>query len=329
VQLYDGQSGKREYKSFDSEKEATLFYKSALRKITMIQGPPISEVMTRYKKYLHEKGNKQLSIDTTMHRLGQFFSEDSLPFQTLTERNIEVLYAERRASLKTDSHRNELAEVKTFFRWAVKNRFIRTNPAEHVEPTGKRHKGKPQLRVHEAKLFLDRALESAQTSDGALAVSLALLLGLRSSEIRNLTVRDIDRFSRVLVVENAKTSAGNRRVEIPTIIWPYLEARLHNKNPFDPLFPSNSQDGFHLKGWVCQNTKRICKELGIAEVSAHGLRGTHATISQEAGISGHAIAKQLGHESERTTFEHYIAPGTQEKTRQNSVLRVLEGGQQG
>jgi len=58
----------------------------------------------------------------------------------------------------TDTHRNELAEVKTFLRWCVKKGHLRKNPAEEIEGIGKRKKGKPQLRAGEAVEFLERAL---------------------------------------------------------------------------------------------------------------------------------------------------------------------------
>jgi integrase len=40
-------------------------------------------------------------------------------------------------------------------------------------------------------------------------------------------------------------------------------------------------------------------------VSPHGLRGTHAKIAREVGMSGIALAHAMGHESESTTTEHY------------------------
>jgi hypothetical protein len=115
VELYDGQTGKRERKSFASEEEAWLFHKSALKEIAMIQGPSTGEVMIQYEKFLHQKGNKPASVSSTIQRLTRFFGECQPSFAKFTTGMIEELYANRRANLKADSHRNELAEVKTFF----------------------------------------------------------------------------------------------------------------------------------------------------------------------------------------------------------------------
>jgi len=40
-------------------------------------------------------------------------------------------------------------------------------------------------------------------------------------------------------------------------------------------------------------------------VPAHGLRGTHARLAVEAGISGDVLAASLGHESFAVTAGHH------------------------
>jgi len=57
-----------------------------------------------------------------------------------------------------------------------------------------------------------------------------------------------------------------------------------------------------------------------------GLRGTHSTIAQEAGATSHLVARQLGHESVKTTHESYTAPGTVERQERKAALKVLTGG---
>jgi len=48
-----------------------------------------------------------------------------------------------------------------------------------------------------------------------------------------------------------------------------------------------------------------CEAAGVRVVSPHGLRGTHAKLAREVGVSGVLLAAAMGHESETTTTEHY------------------------
>jgi hypothetical protein len=53
---------------------------------------------------------------------------------------------------------------------------------------GKRRRGKPQLTTDEARKFLATALELAAEDEGAIAAAMALLMGMRASEIVARTV---------------------------------------------------------------------------------------------------------------------------------------------
>lgn len=51
---------------------------------------------------------------------------------------------------------------------------------------------------------------------------------------------------------------------------------------------------------------RYCKQLGISEISVHGLRHTHASILLYAGVSIGSVARRLGHASMTTTQKTYL-----------------------
>lgn len=99
----------------------------------------------------------------------------------LTQARARKLYAELVQRLKPDTHRNMLAEAKTFGRWLVKERQLQVNPFEAIEPIGRRSHGKPQLRIDEARAFCRAAHDLASAGDvGAVAALATLLLGLRA-----------------------------------------------------------------------------------------------------------------------------------------------------
>ena len=84
--------------------------------------------------------------------------------------------------------------------------------------------------------------------------------------------------------------------------------------------------GHRGRTWLREAVKRVCKEAKVPRVCPQGLRGTHATLAREAGATGHLVAKQLGHGSERVTEEHYIEAGATERDRNKRFLKVMNGG---
>jgi hypothetical protein len=56
------------------------------------------------------------------------------------------------------------------------------------------------------------------------------------------------------------------------------------------------------------------------------MRGLHGTLAVETGLSAHAVASALGHESITTTLQSYAKSGAGAGARQQKVLTVLVGG---
>jgi integrase len=70
---------------------------------------------------------------------------------------------------------------------------------------------------------------------------------------------------------------------------------------------------------------RICGEAEVPRVCPHGLRGTWATLTTDAGVSGHVIAREMGHTTYAMTEKHYLEQGAKERTRARKMLTVVEG----
>jgi integrase len=84
--------------------------------------------------------------------------------------------------------------------------------------------------------------------------------------------------------------------------------------------------GYHDRNWPRKWVAKICKVAKVPKVSAHGMRGLHGTLAVETGLSAHAVAAALGHESEKTTLQSYAKSGAGAGARQKRVLDVLKGG---
>lgn len=300
----------------------------------------VRQAIEAYREHQTEKGNRAGSVHNTGQVLRRFFLPlMDQPLHKVTPQKGRDLYErlchERsRATgqpLAADSHRNYLAQGKTFLSWCIAQRWIRIHPLDAVSGIGKRRHGKPQLTVDEARSLYKVCFQAAARDDGALAVLLALLLGLRASEITSRTVRDIDDGGRVLRVgSNAaidfdpKTRAGKRAIVIPEVLRPLLKLRTRHKLPAALLFPTE-EGGPHWRDWVAEQTRRFCRQAGLPVVCAHSLRGVAASTAVAAGVAAEAVAKTLGHESTEITRRAYIAPGTLERAERDQVCAVLAG----
>ncbi len=170
----------------------------------------ISTALEWYRIYQEHKGNRPESIATTMFRLHAFFGDELWrPLRRLDVETCRELYDRRVARTAVDTHRNELAGAKTFLDWCVHHRYVTVNPVERVRPIGKRRHGRPQLRVNEARAWIDTAIGVAEGgAPGAVAAMMALIMGMRASEIVRCVGRDVDDRGRLLWIPVSKTENG-------------------------------------------------------------------------------------------------------------------------
>lgn len=302
----------------------------------------VREAIAAYLDYqLEVKGNRPRSITTSGHVLRRFFGPMlDHELAKLTPQKGSDLYErlhrgkgqQTKKPIAADTHRGYLLQARSFVAWAMEQNWIRLNPLEKVKPVGQRSHGKTQITVDEARKLYQHCLKLAPRDDGALAVLMALAMGMRAGEIVSRTVRDLDDGGRLLRVEpneslafKPKTKASRRPVPIPADLQPLLKARTRHKLPTALLFISEKTGGPHWRDWVAEQTRHHCKEAGVPVVCAHALRGVAATSAVEAGIAAEAVAKLLGHESTSMTRQSYIAPGALEQQAREQTQSMLSG----
>lgn len=331
--------GEKAVKLYSTEKEALQVKAAIEEELTANSGRTIEEAIETYEVYLRDvKQNKPQSCTATTWRLRRFFVDTELPLTDLTPKraaecyeNLATTPSERTGKpLSADSHRNMLAETKTFLNWCVREKhWLKANPLSEVQGRGRRRHGKPQLRIDEARRLRTLCHTKAEAGDdGAVAVLVAMLMGLRAGEIVSRTVRDLDDGGRILWVDDTdhgfspKTAAGRRPVSVWEEIQPYLLARTRDKLPNAILFQAEG-GGPHWPDWVRHQTQRLCKEADVPGVTAHSLRGFAATLGLLSGIPLAQVAASLGHESGSTTLTSYAAPGTSQVVNQRQAFAVL------
>lgn len=342
--------GNRASTVLDTEAKAER-YVEVLRAELAKEDHTTESALAVYRTHLAAKGDKPTSIDTTAWAIGVFFPEP-LPLRLLSRKRCALLYEELRTRpsahtgrpLAVDSHRNTLSQVKSFLAWCVERGWIAENPCAKVEGIGKRRpRGKSlgqagnELRVKQARAWYRAALELTTSGDqGAIAALVALLLGMRASEIISRHVGDLDEEqgpADLLWIPCSKTPAGRRTLEVPEVLRPLLatlaEGKLHERHLFECQRPhERAEHKPHVRGWVIDQVHRICDLAEVPRVTAHALRGLLATLTTERGLAGHLIAATLGHEDERITMHAYAAPGAAKASALRRGLVVLNGGVQ-
>ena len=225
-------------------------------------------------RHLADKGDQPASIEVTRWAIAHMFPDESA-LRSLNAKRCAALYGELRTRPSARTGR----------------------PLAAVEGIGKRRpRGKSlgkagnELRVKQTRTWYRKALELATGGDrGATAALVALLLGMRASEIVSRRAGDL-----------------------------FECERPHERAAHKP----------HGRDWVIDQVHRICDLAEVPSVTAHAMRGLLATLTVERGFAGHLIAATLGHEDERTTMTAYAAPGSAAAGDRRRGLVVLNGGVQ-
>ena len=182
---------------------------------------------------------------------------------------------------------------------ATKNKIIKDNPIEAVERPKVKKKKSRALTREEERLFIEACKQSNQ---GDLLL-LCLYQGLRLGEAVALTYDDVDFANNTISISKSVDSCG----ELTT---PKTETSIRVMPLFKRTQTLLNQDGrgnvFKYNRKVYQNAMlKICKSIGLKNISIHSLRHTFATRCAEAGIAAKVVQKWLGHSTIDMTMNVY------------------------
>jgi integrase len=318
--------GTRTPKNF-ATKGAAIDAIVAFNKAVSDEDRSLSSALDRYAEYLDDKGNAAKSNATTLARLRAFFAPfKHEPIDTITEQKAAKIYQSyRKRKTRTGrpptaaTHRGVLKQARTFAAWCRDKGWCRGNPFAAVELMGKPTKGKPSLRINEARKLYQACITDG--SDGAFAVATALLMGTRATETVTITARDVDDGGNVLWVEGegTKHADGPRALALPDTAVRDWIARRAAYAKGGRLWPGKDRT------WLYREARRLSKAAGIPPVGAQQLRVTHSTLTKEHGITAAVVADQLGH-TEGVNRDHYSRPGVEEAANARRVFGVINGG---
>lgn len=287
------------------------------------------EEYTEYRYRRVQTGKlKSSTVETTRARQDGFLeSVMQSDIKRLTPSKVLALCWDYLDGRRPETVRGAVRECQTFGRWLVKRKLLKSSPFESPEieefiedecPKPKQG-AKPTLKVDGARQLLHVALVEAQQApqSAATCVLLCLLMGLRATEAVSITPEAVDDNGRLLHIEDSKTAAGVRVLEVPEMLRELL-LRACSGYASDYRVFQLTRYGLYSQA------NRLCREAGVKEVGCHGLRRTHATLARQAGLSGPVVAAALGHTNDVVTHKHYVAPGTQAREVNLRALQRLK-----
>ncbi len=317
----------RRIRYFGSREEAETWSKG-YELVRSAAGKTIGDAVADYVAHLTRKGNKPGSIKTARYRLDAIL-DTSKALIDLTPKRAQDFYNDLvDEDGSVDTQHGCLIAAKAFGGFLVKMKLLKANPFAGIDPVGRKSRGKAQLNVDDARILEDycyaRWAEAKERS--AVSTLLPLALGLRASEVAQLLARDVDNRGRLLHVgeTDSKTEAGRRLVQIPPRLRPVMLELAAGLEPDAPLFTRDDGEPA-TRYWISWHAKRHMKAAKVRVVTAHGLRGTFATIKTLTSGDARAVSKSMGHTSTTMTDRHYIDQQAASNDGINRVAEFLSG----
>lgn len=225
--------------------------------------------------------------------------------------------------------KNTIAPLVRILDEAVRNDLLTTNPARNWS---RRSLGKnPHILTDDAspRTYALPDLASPETLATACGkahqsysdyVMLCALLATRGSEVAGLQVGDIDWDNRIVTIRRqtfpgagglvTKQTKGRNVRHVPILqhLAPVLERLTESRESEDRLV-TGPRGGVLTTAIVRDVTKwdTILTELGLPDLTRHGLRHIGATWFADADVPLHVLQKILGHQSLETT-RGYLHP---------------------
>lgn len=244
----------------------------------------------------------------------------------------------REQGLKESTLSKYLYSVRYFFDFLITHQLVvqRDNPAEKLRIKGHQYAKRQILTVTEVKQVIDCLEEEIYRTKGAAKIPdmvlhfravrdlclflLFVLYALRLSEVAGMRLEDIDFDKRALRIRakgNRQVRKKHRELLIEEVVWRALRNYLKVRR-----YPGQSQLWISWGGGPLRASSinkiihRRTKKAGILKpISPHCLRTTCASLYVHKGMDPYSLKTLLGHESLKTTMDHY-ARLTEEQLRQ-------------
>lgn len=219
-------------------------------------------------------------------------------------------------------------KLKSAISFAVASGKVAKNVCDHTTLPKAGRKERPVLN-REERWTLFNAVVKGLPDRTAIALLLALTLGLRRQEIAGLRFSDLDVDRRTLTInrvvaigestpylKEAKTSSSHRVIPLSDVTFELLKRvkdcadktlRIREEVGDPYIAGTWKRDSvFYHPTTMSKDYRTFCRALGLPqEVRLHDLRHGWATVMAEAGVDPATLAHMLGHASPALTMSVY------------------------
>jgi site-specific recombinase XerD len=204
--------------------------------------------------------------------------------------------------------------LMVFFRYCIKEGFLKANPIEQIEVPKLERKLPSKLTKQDAMRILEVVDNYPYQSNFLRFRNYAIfatfiMSGIRKQELLNLKYTDVDIENLSIFIRQGK---GNKDRIIPInyrlaeALKKYLEVRKKAYKTCPEFFTCYTYDmGFGESG-IKRLVENIVKATGI-KFTIHKLRHTFATLMLEGGCDIYSLSKMMGHSDIKTTTIYLAA----------------------
>lgn len=214
----------------------------------------------------------------------------TVPFDPLaaTHEDAEAWWTSR-TSKSVGTRRNELAAVRSFYRWAIRYGHTTHDPTRRITPP----RAPQRISEHVGRQDLTTLL-AGLPDDLRRATALGAYAGLRVSEAAALRWVDVDRELHRIHVRQGK-GGKDRLVGLSALL---LDDLLPERRGCYVVTGADATVTGHTLGrrWTA-----AARALGVEDVTFHKLRHRFGTMAVAAGVPLTSVQRAMGHSSPATT----------------------------
>lgn len=219
-------------------------------------------------------------------------------------------------------------------RFGVRQSIIGRNVAESVAPPQPKYREMPFT----DSLGIARLLDAFKGSEYYVPIVTAAYTGLRRSELLALTWQNISLELATLsvnrsihklrsgeyIIKAPKSKRGRRNISLsPSLalmLGHYKEKQSSLRKQLDTTLEETALVFSHVDGspirpdTITRAFRDKAKEVGLSDLTFHGLRHTHAVLMLAANVHPKIVSERLGHSTVSITLDLYshVLPGLQE-----------------
>ena len=212
----------------------------------------------------------------------------------------------RLKSVSPASVNRELAALKHCFNKAILWRLAKENPAKGVTMLKEIPKDR-YLTYQEEGLILSNSPQWLRE-----IILFDLQTGLRLGELTSLTWSNVDPNQKALTVIKSKNGLPRVIPLNPSACQVLSAMRGDNQ---EKIFPFS-------KSWISHSFKRVCRKLGLTDITFHSLRHTFGSRLAQHSVNVFAIQRLMGHQSVvmSARYSHHDTASLRQSVEQLTVV---------